>query len=198
MTDPSTPDRRLAPMVSGTLPPLVSGRVRALAQQSFDHASLGAAGAFSAPSLLSWSRSRAPKAGHMSSQTFRSSVLLAALLLAAAVRPDSVGAQHVTTVARDSAMPSAVTSPSIQVTIDSATAPGPRVAPAGIQRRANSVDAGQSRGEGAHMGAGTNVALIGVGAAALVLGLVIGGDAGAAVAIGGGVLGLVGLYRYIR
>jgi hypothetical protein len=45
---------------------------------------------------------------------------------------------------------------------------------------------------------GSNVALIGVGAAAVVVGLLVGGDAGAAVAIGGGVVGLIGLYRYLR
>jgi len=32
----------------------------------------------------------------------------------------------------------------------------------------------------------------------VVVGLLVGGDGGAAVAIGGGVLGLVGLYRYLR
>ena len=34
--------------------------------------------------------------------------------------------------------------------------------------------------------------------AAVVVGLLVGGDAGAAVAIGGGVVGLIGLYRYLQ
>ena len=45
---------------------------------------------------------------------------------------------------------------------------------------------------------GSDVALMGVGAAAVVVGLLVGGDGGAAVAIGGGAIGLVGLYRYLR
>jgi hypothetical protein len=45
---------------------------------------------------------------------------------------------------------------------------------------------------------GPNLALLGVGAAAVVTGLLIGGDGGHAVAIGGAVVGLVGLYRYMR
>lgn len=45
---------------------------------------------------------------------------------------------------------------------------------------------------------GSALALMGVGGAAVVIGLLIGGDGGSAVAIGGGVIGLVGLYRYLR
>lgn len=46
--------------------------------------------------------------------------------------------------------------------------------------------------------AGPNVALMAVGGAALVAGLLIGGDAGTVVAITGGAIGLVGLYRFLR
>ena len=45
---------------------------------------------------------------------------------------------------------------------------------------------------------GSDLALMGVGGAAVVVGLLVGGDAGAAVAIGGGVVGLIGLYRYLQ
>jgi hypothetical protein len=45
---------------------------------------------------------------------------------------------------------------------------------------------------------GRNLALVGVGAAAVVAGLLVGGDGGHAVAIGGTVVGLIGLYRYLR
>jgi hypothetical protein len=37
-----------------------------------------------------------------------------------------------------------------------------------------------------------------VGGAALVTGLVIGGDAGTILALGGAVVGLIGLYHYLR
>lgn len=43
-----------------------------------------------------------------------------------------------------------------------------------------------------------DVALMIVGGAALVLGAVIGDDAGALMMVGGGVVGLVGLYQYLR
>lgn len=43
-----------------------------------------------------------------------------------------------------------------------------------------------------------NVALMVVGGAALVLGAVIGGDEGTIIMIGGGGVGLLGLYRYLR
>jgi hypothetical protein len=37
-----------------------------------------------------------------------------------------------------------------------------------------------------------------VGGAALVIGALVGDDAGTVIAIGGGVIGLVGLYRFVR
>lgn len=43
-----------------------------------------------------------------------------------------------------------------------------------------------------------NVAWMAVGLAALTAGLLIGGDAGSVVAITGGVIGLVGLFRYMN
>ena len=46
--------------------------------------------------------------------------------------------------------------------------------------------------------AGRPVALMIVGGAALILGAIIGGSGGTAVAIGGAVVGLVGLYQFIR
>ena len=45
---------------------------------------------------------------------------------------------------------------------------------------------------------GTNAALMSVGVAAIGIGLLIGGDAGTAVAVTGGGVALVGLYRFVR
>jgi hypothetical protein len=42
------------------------------------------------------------------------------------------------------------------------------------------------------------VALMVVGGAALLTGLIIGGNAGTAIAVGGAVVGLVGLYQYLQ
>jgi hypothetical protein len=50
--------------------------------------------------------------------------------------------------------------------------------------------------QGLHKGQG--VALMAVGGVGLVAGLLIGDDAGTAVAIGGLAVGLVGLYEYVR
>src|SRR5436189_3846468 len=45
---------------------------------------------------------------------------------------------------------------------------------------------------------GKPVAMMIVGGAALVVGLIIGGDVGALFAIGGAVVGLIGLYQYLQ
>jgi hypothetical protein len=45
---------------------------------------------------------------------------------------------------------------------------------------------------------GSTVAMMVVGAVAVVAGLVIEGDAGTAIAVGGAVIGLIGLWRYVR
>jgi hypothetical protein len=45
---------------------------------------------------------------------------------------------------------------------------------------------------------GQSVALMVVGGAALIAGVVVGGDGGTLLAIGGAVVGLVGLYQYIK
>ena len=47
-------------------------------------------------------------------------------------------------------------------------------------------------------GYGQPVALMVVGGVALLSGLIIGGDAGTAIAIGGVVIGLIGLYQYLQ
>jgi hypothetical protein len=46
--------------------------------------------------------------------------------------------------------------------------------------------------------AGQSVALMAVGGAALVLGLIIGDSAGTVLAVGGAIIGLLGLYQFVR
>jgi hypothetical protein len=55
-----------------------------------------------------------------------------------------------------------------------------------------------ARAADAHMGAGTNVALMVVGGAALIIGAVIGGTAGVLIAVAGAAVGLYGLYYFIQ
>jgi hypothetical protein len=80
---------------------------------------------------------------------------------------------------------------------------GPRadMARAGIDTRAASEtrpDAAATAAAPQHLGEGQNVALMVVGGAALITGLVIGGDGGTLVAIGGAVIGLWGLFNYVK
>ena len=74
---------------------------------------------------------------------------------------------------------------------------GPRIARAGVSPAAASAMA-PLQGSDTHLGAGPNVAMMGVGVAGVVIGMLVGGDGGAAIAIGGGALGLYGLFRYLR
>ena len=81
---------------------------------------------------------------------------------------------------------------------------GPAVQPAAVGptmdaasvavRHAPATDAAPAR----RGGYGQPVALMVVGGAAVLVGLIIGGGAGTAIAIGGAVAGLVGLYQYLQ
>jgi hypothetical protein len=76
------------------------------------------------------------------------------------------------------------------------TAPvGPTLDAASVAvRHAPATDAAPAR----RGGYGQPVALMVVGGAAVLVGLIIGGGAGTAIAIGGAVAGLVGLYQYLQ
>lgn len=126
----------------------------------------------------------------MNSHTFRSAAFVAALLIGAAVVPSSLAAQG--TMPRDTI--STVVLPTA-FGVSAPTLGGPRAAPAGITRP---VAADSLYAADRSVGMGSNLALMGVGAAALVVGLMVGGDGGTIIALSGGVLGLVGLYRYLR
>lgn len=134
----------------------------------------------------------------MSKSTFRSLAVLGALFAGAVVLPSSLLAQR--GAVTDSGAAAATVATSVATdTVNSATAAGPRAAPSGIttsQARRPGLAEMQNRND--NIGVGSNLALMGVGAAGVVIGLLVGGDGGAAIAIGGGVLGLVGLYRYLR
>jgi hypothetical protein len=137
----------------------------------------------------------------MSVRSFRSASLLAALFIGAATVPASLSAQRGGTDDRGtravvvSMIPTSVVP---DTTLRSAAA-GPRIAPAGFAAVAATSVPGPARPIGdSRTGGNRNVAMMGVGAAAVGLGLIIGGDGGTVIAITGGVIGLVGLYRYLR
>ena len=136
-------------------------------------------------------------------QFARSFTFVVALLASALLLPSSLNAQQGAAVERDSIVVGAgdVTMSMRGMIVDSANAAGPRVARAGIAmpavERLPGVAPRQSGGD-AHIGAGSNVALMGVGIAGLVVGSMIGGNGGTMIAIGGGVVGLIGLFRFLR
>jgi ABC-type uncharacterized transport system permease subunit len=75
---------------------------------------------------------------------------------------------------------------------------GPTVAANVAGVRAPAIAASANAAADAHMGAGTNVALMVVGAAAIIIGVAIGHTAGLLVAVFGAAIGLYGLYYFIQ
>jgi hypothetical protein len=121
--------------------------------------------------------------------------LFASLAVAVALAPAALAAQSFSgpaTLVPASPAPVVATAP--------ATAPStvrPDVAGISVKADANApLVVNTAAAAGLHQGEG--VALMAVGGAGLVAGLLIGDSAGTAVAIGGLAVGLVGLYEYVR
>ncbi len=100
-------------------------------------------------------------------------------------------------------LPSSVTAPSLVPTAapvlpaaDVASATGPTVdaATVGVRHHDDAAMAPAPR----RGGSGPGVALMIVGGAAILVGLLINNNAGGAIAVGGAVVGLVGLYQYLQ
>ena len=134
---------------------------------------------------------------------FRSSMLFAALVVGAALCPAPLHAQQGATaergVAADQLSPVVTVAATSTAPADVAMAAGPRVASAGVTKPALSQPSfGMQPKDEPHVGMGANLALVGAGVATVVVGLLVGGNAGTVIALTGGVLGFVGLYRYLR
>lgn len=132
---------------------------------------------------------------------FARSTALIVLAISAALLPSSLDAQVDTAVNSDSGAVrvAEVMFPSRATNSDSLSVVGPRVIRAGVTIPV-AVRSGFAlpQDRDAQVGAGANVAMMGVGLAAIVVGSLVGGDGGTIIAIGGGVIGLFGLYRYLR
>ncbi|MEO7103646.1 MAG: hypothetical protein ABI311_09690 [Gemmatimonadaceae bacterium] len=116
----------------------------------------------------------------------------ASLALAALLVPAAAFAQSATALAPASPVPVVSTAPTVAPSMV-------RSDVAGIQVKADAnapLVVNSAAAAGLHQGEG--VALMAVGGAALVAGLLIGDSAGTAVALGGVAVGLVGLYEYVR
>jgi hypothetical protein len=82
---------------------------------------------------------------------------------------------------------------------DVAVTAGQRVTSAGVTKPASTQRSfGAPKRDEPHVGMGANLALVVAGVATVVIGLLVGGDAGNVIAITGGVISFVGLYRYLR
>ena len=116
----------------------------------------------------------------------------ALLALAALLVPAAVFAQSATALAPASPVPVVSTAPATGASMVRSNV-------AGFQLKADAnapLVVNSAAAEGLHEGEG--VALMAVGGAGLVAGLLVGGNAGTAVALGGVAVGLYGLYEYVR
>lgn len=135
------------------------------------------------------------------STPFARSFALVVISISSALAASSLQAQVSTAVRPDSGdVRTAEAAPSLRASsVDSLPAAGPRVVRAGINTPV-AIRSGVASPQGSedNVAVGRNVAMMGVGVAAIVVGSLIGGDGGTIIAIGGGVIGLIGLYRYLR
>jgi hypothetical protein len=132
---------------------------------------------------------------------FRSALGRTAILLGVSLAPLALGAQDTprpNTMPADSTSVDRVSTPLGERPANAATSVGPRLAPAGLTTTAFSTTKAPAPLPDDNANMGPNLALMGAGAAGVVVGLLIGGDGGTAIALGGGVVGLIGLYRYLR
>lgn len=135
------------------------------------------------------------------SKPFARSITLVVIGITTALAASSLQAQPGTAASPDSGAvrTTEATLPSRATNVDSLPAAGPRVLRAGITAPV-AIRSGLASPQGSedNVSVGRNVAMMGVGVAAIVVGSLIGGDGGTIIAIGGGVIGLIGLYRYLR
>ena len=129
------------------------------------------------------------------------SLAVVVLGFGAVLLPATMFAQVNATAGPDSAIVRNVEANSLApvANVDSLGKPGPRVSRAGfVAPAAIRSELASPQGSNDNVGAGRNVAMMGVGLAAIVVGSLIGGDGGTIIAIGGGVIGLIGLFHYLR
>lgn len=128
--------------------------------------------------------------------SIRFTALVSALVLGTLFLPGSSGAQQGTASPASLAV---VAPPSVQQAADSVVqAPGPRLNRDGIALATLPVLPDLAMEPVANVGVGPNVALMGVGVAAVIIGSMVEGNGGTAIQLGGGVAFFLGLFRYLR
>jgi hypothetical protein len=125
----------------------------------------------------------------MNATTVRSSILIA-VFAGALFAPRASQAQASGVVAPVTTVP--------RVSITPSRASSTTLAPVGVTNklRLAPVNLTSNMSGGEHIG--SNKAMMGAGVVAIIVGLIIGGDVGTLIAVGGAIFGLVGLYRYMR
>jgi hypothetical protein len=118
-----------------------------------------------------------------------------ALALGLVAMAQPARAQEVTSTSAAITAPSLVPSTTPAAPAVAAPVAGPTVdaATVGVRHTVEAQPAAQRRG-----GSAAGMPLMIVGGAAILVGIVVGGDAGHAISIGGAVVGLVGLYQYLQ
>ena len=131
----------------------------------------------------------------MFSHSVRSSALLA-LFAGSAVLPQSLRAQQLTDTVAVQAL---IVAPAAASTTTVVSDMGPRIAPAGVTSKSQMapLDVTQSMYSAGER-VGRNRAMMGVGLAAVIVGLILSGDVGTLFVVGGALVGLVGLYHYMQ
>ena len=131
--------------------------------------------------------------------------MAAALLAAPAARAQQPStAEAVTSAIADSSTATPTASPNESAAPTASPVATPTAGPtrdaavAGVHRAAATIATGTEATAPRSRGYGQAQALVIVGGVALLAGLIIGGGAGYAIAVGGAVVGLFGLYQYLQ
>jgi hypothetical protein len=133
---------------------------------------------------------------HVRSRFSLQITLAAGLVLGAAARPALAQQAPQVRLSQQSLAPRA---PAADVAAPAPKATGPTMDAASVAvRQPVSSEARAPNAQARRAGLGRPIALMAVGGAALLTGLIIGDDAGTVIAVGGAVIGLYGLYQYLQ
>lgn len=136
---------------------------------------------------------------HVRSRFSLQITLAAGLVLGAAARPALAQEAQQAPPSRQSQQSLAPRTPPADVAARAPKASGPTMDAASVAvRQQVTTEAREPNAQARRRGLGRPIALMAVGGAALLSGLIIGDDAGTVIAVGGAVIGLYGLYQYLQ
>ena len=125
--------------------------------------------------------------------------LVAGLVLGAAARPALAQQAQPVPQPQQAQQSFAPRTPTTDVAAQAPKATGPTMDAASVAvRQPVTTEAREPNAQARRRGLGRPIALMAVGGAALLAGLIIGDDAGTVIAVSGAVIGLYGLYEYLQ